>query len=524
MAEPGTTKAGVSDTAPQQVVIEPVVNIEKLRQLLALGTEYDTLDFKLVLDLRKGAARAKHDLVELAKDVGAMSVKGGYIVIGVDGRGVPTGAVTEAHTKVFDEASLRAKLLAWLPDTLEIHTQRHVVDDQHHIVLIYVAPNPAGCAFFRADGQYAREDGKSKTVFQAGEVFFRNGTQSARLTQQGLEQVIARRVHREQQRWEAEHTKEYSRLVHELTAAGVGQQIARGPAAAFNLALDTGDLLNAAIELLRAKDDIPLRLLLDGAPAQARRAFADDRTTGGSTLIDRLTCLAALFLRVERHEWFHRSITTLGQIFDLPFEQIPVGTSRVRQDIASIWLSITERVIGLGALAVHLENWPAVRALAERSVPIGGGSRRSWIHHGLVMAGRANVLREGEALLLSRAREVVRQLDCLYPDTSVSGEELTTSLAQFDFLACLVGYADDIGYHPNFAPFEQQRTRPIAERLVNEPAIRAALFTKTDEDLAGALHQIDRWAQQVGWKFDGWEGYSEPVRQFIAAHTSDLRG
>ena len=33
-----------------------------------------------------------------------MSVRGGFLVIGVDGRGRPTGTVTDAQARLFDEA------------------------------------------------------------------------------------------------------------------------------------------------------------------------------------------------------------------------------------------------------------------------------------------------------------------------------------------------------------------------------------------------------------------------------------
>ncbi len=69
---------------PEPVVIEPVVNREKLRELQALEAEYPTLDFKSGCDLRE-----KREQVELAKDVGAMSVRGGFLVIGVDGHRPP---------------------------------------------------------------------------------------------------------------------------------------------------------------------------------------------------------------------------------------------------------------------------------------------------------------------------------------------------------------------------------------------------------------------------------------------------
>lgn len=65
-----------------------IVTDERLAALLRLAAEYDELDFKAAVDL--SSTRGE---VEMAKDVGAMQVKGGYIVIGIDDSGEPTGAM-----------------------------------------------------------------------------------------------------------------------------------------------------------------------------------------------------------------------------------------------------------------------------------------------------------------------------------------------------------------------------------------------------------------------------------------------
>jgi hypothetical protein len=69
-------------------VLEPVVNSEKLHELLAWEAEYATLDFKASSKLSD-----KRDQVDLAKDIGAISVRGGFLVIGVDDRGKPLGMI-----------------------------------------------------------------------------------------------------------------------------------------------------------------------------------------------------------------------------------------------------------------------------------------------------------------------------------------------------------------------------------------------------------------------------------------------
>ncbi|MFG1879562.1 hypothetical protein ACGFIV_32490 [Sphaerisporangium sp. NPDC049003] len=209
---------------------------------------------------------------------------------------------------------------------------------------------------------------------------------------------------------------------------------------------------------------------------------------------------------------------------DLPFEQIGVGQSYLPQPIATFWLTMTERVLALGALAVRGGKWPAVRTLAEHRVPLGHDSYRTWTTHSLSMASRAGLLEtrhsteKVELSLLSFARDVVRRLECLRPDVEAQDERILTSLTQFDFLTCLVGL--DIGgdYYPNFAHYNTPRTTPAAEQLLREPAMRGEIFHGDDLRLAQALDTVDRAARREGFSYHGWEGYTRPVREFIAAH------
>ncbi len=84
-------------------VVEPNVSREKLGQLLDEQHESESLDYEATCDLRE-----RRDVVELAKDVGAMQVDGGFIVVGADDRGNPTGQLTlpgERWTRRHQEAT-----------------------------------------------------------------------------------------------------------------------------------------------------------------------------------------------------------------------------------------------------------------------------------------------------------------------------------------------------------------------------------------------------------------------------------
>jgi hypothetical protein len=87
---------------------------------LAEGQESETLDFKSFCDV------SKHDeLLELVKDIAAMQIEGGYIVIGADDYGKPTGQVPSHHEVTCKLASLRAKVSKYLAEPLVLRSRVH---------------------------------------------------------------------------------------------------------------------------------------------------------------------------------------------------------------------------------------------------------------------------------------------------------------------------------------------------------------------------------------------------------------
>jgi hypothetical protein len=144
------------------------------------------------------------------------------------------------------------------------------------------------------------------------------------------------------------------------------------------------------------------------------------------------------------------------------------------------------------------------------------------------MASRARHFdREGKQLsLLSLARSKAAELDCLRSDgVGADDDVLLTSIAEFDFLSNVAAIDGAYGlrpgrvYYSNFARFYQQRIQPIANRLLTDTEMRAAMFTRDDAELAAALQDIGKRAQQEGWRYDGFAGWEgTPVGEFIDQH------
>jgi hypothetical protein len=151
------------------------ISAEALAELLGFQGERAWLDYKTQCDLT--SARG---VVELAKDAGAMMITGGYVVVGADSHGQPTGDVE--HLDLFDEATLRAKIAKYLPKPIEVRSAAHHYRGQSFAV-VYFAPHPDGFCIFETDGTYQDTGGKTHTVFRRGEVFARHGTSSERWQQ-----------------------------------------------------------------------------------------------------------------------------------------------------------------------------------------------------------------------------------------------------------------------------------------------------------------------------------------------------
>jgi hypothetical protein len=166
---------------------EPALDKAKLVELLGLAHEHEALDYKRRIDLND-----RRDELELVKDVAAFSAEGGYLVIGADEGGKPSGVVTEAEALLFDESRLRAKVKRYLAEPLVIRTARHEVDGAP-IVLVYIGAHPDGVVIVAADGQVG-----DKVVFRRGDVYLRHGTASERWGPEDFARIKTQLIERAQ--------------------------------------------------------------------------------------------------------------------------------------------------------------------------------------------------------------------------------------------------------------------------------------------------------------------------------------
>jgi len=165
--------------------------------LLALSRTAETndVDFKSTFD-----SSANRDWLELIKDVAAFANSGGgHILVGLNDDGAPSGEDVSGLLAV-DPADLANRLHKYFGQHFSgvelIETQK----DSHEVCAIRVPPARIPIVFTRV-GELELPDGKKKTVFAVGTVYFRHGTKSEPGTTDDLRRFLERELEFTRKSW-----------------------------------------------------------------------------------------------------------------------------------------------------------------------------------------------------------------------------------------------------------------------------------------------------------------------------------
>jgi len=517
----------------------PNVTEDHLKLLLDQQSETEILDYKSELDLvdRMKKPRAQ---VELAKDIAALlSGRGGHLVIGADESGAPTGLLSAEQVAQLDESRLRKRLEKFIPEGFEIRVANHEIGGTL-VALIHVSPHPDGLVVMKADGVYL-EGGKERVAFREGDIFIRRGTESRRLGQAELRRHLADLRRRVEEEARAEALRSVAPVIEQSQQA---EAVSTGAADRLNWDLDRQTLVSAVTEQLRRDDEVPLRLLIESAPAQASRLLTLDsdedpedldshqdvaRAELGA-LLDKIAALAARGLVLQSNTLLEMAMETLRSIYDGVADQYGRERPNLMLPPAEVWLALIERVYALGGLAVRKRRWRAVAELAlQRPDVLRGYRYRSWLRHAHVMAARAELLRNPEAervgaSLLQLALAHIVATPELRPDFGPDDDRLLSSLAQFDILANLAvarvaGSVQRAGVYPHFRRFYGFRSDPAVVALLEDDSARGEIYPESDTKLAQALRDLGEIGSGEFFYVNGWDEYEDDrIRSFLSKH------
>jgi hypothetical protein len=162
-----------------------------LDRALSARRESRRVEFKSSLDVRSEQAWC-----EVIRDLVAMANSGGGVILfGVDSKGEPSGAVP-----ALDAAQISDKLRQYADSHFSNLEIAEVTRDGAPIVALVVGEAVTPIVFTKP-GSYATADGKQKTVFNPGTVYFRHGARSRPGTTEDLAEAINRRVETVRRSW-----------------------------------------------------------------------------------------------------------------------------------------------------------------------------------------------------------------------------------------------------------------------------------------------------------------------------------
>lgn len=508
-------------------VVEARVDREKLAEVLAEASESEAVEWKA-----RGDLNDRQVLVDLAAEVAAMQLRpdGGYVVLGLADDGTVLG-LGDAEVRLLDPAIIGDKLRRYLTQTevlVAIHEVEDDSGDRKRVALLYVHPSRDALAVFEADGTYPGPDGGQRVRFRKGDVFARHGTKSERWNQADIAQVRRRIRSQEREQWAAEIRAD----LPNLGLAAEAQRLADAPAAALIWQMDGATFEQTVIEQLRRGDEIPLTLLLTSMPRDASELLTrPDGQEPLSVLLDRLACLGATALVIDRPALLDRAAQTLWAIYLLGLDEHGVSRGGLAVPAPVLFLAVLVRVMALGALAVRMRRWPEVRQLVLRR---GQGYEwipgRIWLTHASVMAARSDLLVKRTASgatetlsVIALARREIERLACLRPDHGAGDEAILDSLCQFDLAANLILIDDEGGPGRggalHFARFYTTRSEPLVLALIEGGSARQALFPRPDDELANVLRVLGEQAGQQAWRYAGWDGFEDQrILRFLQAH------
>lgn len=519
------------------IVLRPDVTAETLEALLAEGAESERLDYKATCDLDNHKA-----LLEITKHLAALLSLGGYILVGVDDQGRPSGQMNRQLAAKFDEANLRQKISRYIEPPFDIQTATHAVQNTH-LVLVYVAPHPTSFAVIKQDGHWDEPQKNGKTrqrfVLRQGDVFVRQGTRSVRWQQNDVERVLQRRDDRLREAAREEAVKTMVAYREGIQA----QQLAAGPTAGISWNLPLATFTDVITELLRRNDRQPLDLLLVAAPGRTEAAARAGDESEVVSMLDRLISLAAVAATVRDSALFIETIRALTAVYRLGFTS--EGLRRNDADLMpqSLWLHVASRVEALGALLVRLERWQMLRELVlVRPHPRESERYTTWLRHGLTEAARANLFKQEDGkingALVALGRNIVHDLPALRPDRPDDAthdstlnappppdDALLDSLCQFDALWGLIALVASGGkkheFYPSFAAYYLHRAEPALARIVTDERVRTeTLGHLPDHDLRAAIRLMINVAEAEHWNVLNHPGFfslSQVVEDFLKA-------
>lgn len=504
------------------ITVDGRTDVEKLVELLNVGTEINELDFKQTLNLRD-----KRDELDFVKDAVSMFNRypGGYLVIGANDDGTPSELATSTDWAQFDGSNLTDKVRKYVDAPLTVISAIHELDG-HTFCIVCFHSFPDGLPVpFSKNGQFQNESGKTQNVFREGDLFRRDGAQNRHIEYAQWNAILSR--HDEMVR--QEEAMRIDLLIDRITNALGGR--------------------DKTPPLVLGMDDRAFSDALDAITAQGDEQKLIRFVNKAATRIDErgleISSLTAVAI--------HSVMSGMQKPYDLVIDSLYaffLSIDPYSEDTAPCRLALVISLYEIGAALILAQRWDLISPLVNRpSREYAEGVRyASWLRQCQVTVSREHGFKGNESAgaLISTVLDDIRKHPSLTPDyqderatDTVNDNQLSDKddsildlLCSFDFLYCLCVYvagSGDGGAFPACIAFSERRVANVSALVFgpNDKARRCLLPHFDDSAIAnglrhllGEIHSSNTSAKYHFWGFD----YSGSVNSFLRANPGTLEG
>lgn len=467
------------------IVVDGRTDIEKLKELLATGTECSELDFKETLDLTK-----REDELHFVKDAVSMFNRypGGYIIIGATNEGEPSALCEDVDWKQFDGARLTDKIRAYVDAPLTPISALHEIDGHTYCIVCLLSPNDGFLTPFNKLGEYSIGKRGTKVVFRKGDITRRDGAQNRPIEYLQWTEILARHdaLVRE------DESKRINSLIDKITAV-LGE---KGKTPPLVYGMEDEALAVALAACFEQEELAKLTRFVNQLSLEI--AHSDEA-------IDNLSAVATGAISYGLDDIAWKAIDALYDYYLAMNHFAPNAEDKL--------LSIVVAAYEIGASMVLANRWDMISPFVNRQSPYNPNYvYASWIRECQVMAVNAGKFRnDTSTMMISVALDNIKRHVCIMPGfdfKTTDGEEnagkLTEAedsvlnlLCSFDFLYCLcvfVAGVGEAGAYPACVGYEQKRiSRVIVKMFGKDDRVRRELLPGySDTEIANGLRELYR--------------------------------
>ena len=311
-------------------------------------------------------------------------------------------------------------------------------------------------------------------------------------------------------------------LIREVMSAGSEH-------APLDWRLDSEAFDDAAANSFSADDDIGLHRFLEKTSSEWLGLIAEgaEEWQTAYVALDRLACLAANAIRWGRPEWAPLVCDTLEEMFSSVLTDHGSVRTGLIEPGHRYLMAITNRVLGIGAVARSAGQWGLIVDLAIRRPTNLHPIYSNWTRNTTTEAARAGALQwttETQDVVKGSYIEValmdVGDLGCLNrnaPDVDAFRTDLACVDALFAIAVAFHAPGDhDSPYYPWHRAYEPDRYEPALVELLTIDELRAEIFPGSDAHLAQTLLQLQTFSKREFTGFGGgWPYVASEIRRFL---------